>query len=51
MFLFIGDFPFKFFKICLEFNYGDYGSFGFLDKVGTIIGFFGGGGGNGDGLT
>ena len=51
MFLFIGDFPFKFFKICLEFNYGDYGSFGFLDKVGTIMGFFGGGGGNGDGLT
>ena len=24
---------------------------GFLDKVGTIIGFFGGGGGNGDGFT
>lgn len=24
---------------------------GFLDKVGTIIGFLGGGGGNGNGLT
>ena len=51
IFLFIGDLPFKFFSICLEFIYGDYGSLGFFDKVGTIIGFLGGGGGNGNGLT